>query len=519
MKGMVIHIMSHEILQEQLQIIVKDKSIQELLLYMEENSMHFFSTHHISHYYQILREVDLSSSDRMIPKLILAWLAFLCGDNARLQLILRGIDESKLSDAYESSFYYSLMALVVISPDGQKKIEYGKRSIEVLPKEDRSYYMANAKLTYGQMLSGMDQFRASVELFHDSYKLFCSIGMNFPAAVALINELLNRYKLGELNEVINESNKVLIMSASYKEEASDYWNIIHLPLGICYYEMNKPSLAILHLKLAKASIDQMNLLHMHGLVEQYLFKSYYSLHNQEGMEEIIAQATDDLEHMNYTYTGLLISMMRIMTSGGKLDPALQPDIERFEMEYIRRGEKSPLIVIETLAYLKILGFSDTITIDDMLQCLTRLRYIGMIPYIQLFLVLLAEMHFMDNDSNYAAECLKEAVSIYREHNISVSFYTLPLKSVCLLKEIDHKLYAAIVKKDNPETPTHTDPLLSEREKEILRLVAMGKSNDEISKLLYIGTGTIKWHLNHIFSKLDVKNRIQAVQAAKLNNEI
>lgn len=519
MKGMVIHIMSHDTFQEQLQTIVKDGDVQKLLLFMEENIMHFFSTHNISHYYQILRDVDLSSADKILPKLIMAWLAFLCGDNAKLQLILMSMNEPEQRDANESSLYYSLMALVVISPDGQEKLDYGKRSIDVLPKEDRSYYMANAKLTYGQMLSGMDQFRASAELFHDSYKMFNSLGMYFPAAVALVNELLNRYKLGEFEEVINECNKVLIMSSSYKEETNEYWGIIHLPLGICYYEMNKPSLAIQHLKLAKESIDKMSLLHMHGFIEQYLFKSYYILNDREGMENIKNQATADFEHTNYSYTSLLISMMRIMNSGWKLSPDLQPDIERFEMEFMRRGESSQLIVIETLAYLKIMGLSDAITIDDILLCLTRLRYIGMIPYIQLFLVLLAEMHFMNNNKKYAAECLEEAITLYKEHNISVSFYVLSFKSACLLSEIDQKLYDKLVKKDSLVTPIQTGPLLSEREKEILRLVAMGKSNDEISKILYIGTGTIKWHLNHIFSKLDVKNRTQAAQVAKLYNEI
>lgn len=56
--------------------------------------------------------------------------------------------------------------------------------------------------------------------------------------------------------------------------------------------------------------------------------------------------------------------------------------------------------------------------------------------------------------------------------------------------------------------------LSKRELEILRLIQDGLSNKEISETLFISTGTVKWHINNIFLKLDVKSRTQAIKAAK-----
>jgi ATP/maltotriose-dependent transcriptional regulator MalT len=52
--------------------------------------------------------------------------------------------------------------------------------------------------------------------------------------------------------------------------------------------------------------------------------------------------------------------------------------------------------------------------------------------------------------------------------------------------------------------------LSERETDILRLLGKGLSNNEISKELYISTNTTQWHISHIFAKLGVKSRTQAV---------
>lgn len=56
--------------------------------------------------------------------------------------------------------------------------------------------------------------------------------------------------------------------------------------------------------------------------------------------------------------------------------------------------------------------------------------------------------------------------------------------------------------------------LSERELEILHLVATGLSNNQIAQELVLTAGTVKWHVNNIFGKLDVHNRTQAVARAR-----
>jgi two-component system NarL family response regulator len=58
-----------------------------------------------------------------------------------------------------------------------------------------------------------------------------------------------------------------------------------------------------------------------------------------------------------------------------------------------------------------------------------------------------------------------------------------------------------------------NPELSERELEVLRLVAQGKSNLEIGAALNIGESTVKSHINRILSKLGVNDRTQALIVA------
>jgi DNA-binding NarL/FixJ family response regulator len=51
--------------------------------------------------------------------------------------------------------------------------------------------------------------------------------------------------------------------------------------------------------------------------------------------------------------------------------------------------------------------------------------------------------------------------------------------------------------------------LSEREREVLRLVAAGATNKEIAEKLFIAAGTVKNHITNILSKLGVRDRTQA----------
>jgi DNA-binding NarL/FixJ family response regulator len=56
--------------------------------------------------------------------------------------------------------------------------------------------------------------------------------------------------------------------------------------------------------------------------------------------------------------------------------------------------------------------------------------------------------------------------------------------------------------------------LTEREREILSLLARGASNREISETLYIASGTVKNHLSNILGKLGVRDRTQAALKAR-----
>ena len=62
-------------------------------------------------------------------------------------------------------------------------------------------------------------------------------------------------------------------------------------------------------------------------------------------------------------------------------------------------------------------------------------------------------------------------------------------------------------------PRVSGQALSEREINVLKLLAQGKSNKEIGSALFISEGTVKSHLKRIFGKLGVISRTEAVANA------
>jgi ATP/maltotriose-dependent transcriptional regulator MalT len=54
------------------------------------------------------------------------------------------------------------------------------------------------------------------------------------------------------------------------------------------------------------------------------------------------------------------------------------------------------------------------------------------------------------------------------------------------------------------------PVLTDRENQVLKLIAYGFTNREISRDLSISESTVENHIHHIFTKLGISNRAQAV---------
>ncbi|MFD0556691.1 LuxR family two component transcriptional regulator [Stackebrandtia endophytica] len=81
----------------------------------------------------------------------------------------------------------------------------------------------------------------------------------------------------------------------------------------------------------------------------------------------------------------------------------------------------------------------------------------------------------------------------------------------LAPSVTRRLIAEFAR-SRPTGPTQSPRLaeLTEREREVLRLIARGMSNQEISRQLFVAEQTVKTHINRIFAKIGLRDRAQAV---------
>jgi DNA-binding CsgD family transcriptional regulator len=81
----------------------------------------------------------------------------------------------------------------------------------------------------------------------------------------------------------------------------------------------------------------------------------------------------------------------------------------------------------------------------------------------------------------------------------------------IIKEVQVPVPAANI----PATFTNpSDYNISQREYEVLQLLARGLSNQEIAGSMFVSENTVKTHLSNLYFKLDVKRRTQAVEKAR-----
>jgi len=90
--------------------------------------------------------------------------------------------------------------------------------------------------------------------------------------------------------------------------------------------------------------------------------------------------------------------------------------------------------------------------------------------------------------------------------------TVAAGDALLSPTITRRVIKEFARTPRPAPPRELDDL-SERERDVFRLIARGFSNAEIGRELYISETTVKTHVTHILQKLNLRDRVQAVVLA------
>jgi DNA-binding NarL/FixJ family response regulator len=88
--------------------------------------------------------------------------------------------------------------------------------------------------------------------------------------------------------------------------------------------------------------------------------------------------------------------------------------------------------------------------------------------------------------------------------------TVAAGAALLAPEVTRQLVGRYASRIRPTEQTSDDAILTPREMQVLRLIADGRSNSEIAATLVLSPETVKTYVSRILTKLDLRDRVQAV---------
>ncbi len=121
------------------------------------------------------------------------------------------------------------------------------------------------------------------------------------------------------------------------------------------------------------------------------------------------------------------------------------------------------------------------------------------------------------DEEHVLSAMNEGADGYEMKDVDPEQLMLSIKSVLSGTKMIHKDAQQVM--DTVIKKPHMMNKLSKRETEVLKEMAKGKTNKEIAQTLFVSEKTIKTHVSHIFSKLNVTDRTQAAIYAMENKLI
>jgi len=121
---------------------------------------------------------------------------------------------------------------------------------------------------------------------------------------------------------------------------------------------------------------------------------------------------------------------------------------------------------------------------------------------------------MQDDPRYVREAFDAGASGYVLKEAADTEVVAAVKAVAAGESYVHPtLGAKLVAADAEERRRAERDPLSEREREVLRLLTLGHTNQEIAKMLYISVRTAETHRAHIMQKLQLRSRAELVRYA------
>jgi LuxR family maltose regulon positive regulatory protein len=398
-------------------------------------------------------------------------------------------------------------------------LEFGNKTLTLLPKDYG--YLRNQVLGFMALIHwGQGNIKKAEELFSEQYSIALYENDLFEISATL-------WGLGDINIVYGRLQQAVdyLLKASQSGEWIEFTSRAHGDLASIFYEWNDLVKADFH---SHKAIEAANISHVRTVIPEANYQ--LALNNvaqgrQEEAKMYFNQAEantlkedTDISHAVRTKENIRFALLREDLSAAITWSKLtlsRPEFQSYKYDHIpirlliAQGKNSDAEEKLRDMYERAVqsGAQYLMIIYRVYQSLVAETEESAIEY-------LSEALVMAEPEGYIRTFVDEGKLLKPLLEKALSRGITPEYTRKLIGIIEAEERQKLKRKRAEGAPTPHQTILSERELEVLRLMAEGLSNQQIAERLFISLSTAKNHIHNIIDKLEVKGRTQAVTQAR-----
>jgi LuxR family maltose regulon positive regulatory protein len=461
-----------------------------------------------------------------------AWAYTLSGKLDMVEPWLLKVDKNLLEDNLSNDNMLGHMAAIrayasASRGDAQNAISFAHKALDYLPETNQiirgvaTMTLGTANRIKGNVLEATQALEKAGQLGHQAGNLYLELG-----AISSLADIL--FDQGKLHQAYDTYNQMLRLATRPDGSLLHAAGMAYFGLSMIVYEWGDIESAEKYSKLAIDLCKQWG--HIVQLAGSYVMQSRVFL--AQGEIEAAQHALSNAENLSRTHplvpradswlkafrVRFWLAQNNIEAVTGWAEKYNKSDLDE-DFSYLREAEYLSLVRVRIVQK----KFDEALTIIDKLR--KAAEGAGRIGSLVEIFTLQAILYQAIGDIQKALDSLERALEIGRSEEYQRVFLDEGAPMVELLRHAGSKgieshyvsTILAGVRQESTLTGHDDQPLidpLSERELELLQLLADGLSNQEIAERLIIAVGTVKAHTVNIYRKLNVNSRLQAVARAR-----
>ncbi|MGH3088985.1 MAG: LuxR C-terminal-related transcriptional regulator [Rubrobacteraceae bacterium] len=416
--------------------------------------------------------------------------------------------------------------------DARQAVEYGRRALSLLPDEETPHRNF-AAVCLGDSLRVCGDLAAAGEVLAQAAEMGRSIGHVYGTITSMVWQARVQSERGLLREADDTLRRALGYVEEKRAESLPASGLVHIGMGDLLYERNELEEAERELEVGVELAERTR--EVSGIVRGYvaLSRAKRARGNEEGASEFARKAERVARGSGAEMETAVAAawMARLLLARGELAEAVAMELGRDASVALESSRTVGRLTSARLLHAR--GRH-----DDALGLLEKLgeaaESAGRIGSLIEILALTALSLWAKGKKERSVSILSKALALAEPEGYVRAFVdegavmggllsaTLEARrwddsrtAGRVLTKYIAKLLAALAQKvAAPGLDGRLPESLSEREMEVLALIAAGRSNREIAGRLFVSTSTVKTHINNLYRKLGARSRTQALAKAR-----